>query len=159
MVFGPMIPSTGPGSIPLSWRAFWTLFTCSELAPSDMLVPDCEVPAALPAPEDGMLLPLPGAVVPDCPIPAPGFALPVAPEPVPGVGMVVLGGVADGAGVALGVLPPEPFAGALPVPVLPPLLCPSAGAAIAATIAAVAKMLMTRDAAITFSSWELLAPA
>jgi hypothetical protein len=106
-----------------------------------MLVPDCEVPAGLP--EDGMPLPLPGAVVPDCPIPGPGFALPVAPEPVPGV---VLGWVADGAGVGLVVLPPEPFAGALPVPVLPPLVWASAGAAIAATIASVARLLMTRDA-------------
>ena len=99
--------------MPLSWSAFWTLFTCSALAPPVMLVPAA---ASRPCsrPEDGML-PLPGAVVPDCPIPVPGFALPVAPEPVPGAGVVVLGWVADGAGVALGVLPPEPFAGALPV--------------------------------------------
>jgi hypothetical protein len=87
-----------------------------------MPVPDFEVPAVLPAPEDGMLLPLPGEVVPDCPMPAPGFALFVAPEPVPGVGVDVLGCVADGAGGVLGVLPPEPVAGAEPVPVLPPLL-------------------------------------
>jgi hypothetical protein len=125
-----------------------------------MLVPDWEVPAVLPAPEDGMLLPLPGAVVPDCPMPAPGFALPVALEPVPGVGTVGPGWVADGAaGDALGMLPPDPFAGPLPVPVLPPLLCASAGAAIAASIAAVARMLITRDAAMSSSSWELLAPA
>jgi hypothetical protein len=124
-----------------------------------MLVPDWEAPAVLPAPEDGMLLPLPGVVVPDCPIPAPGFALPVALEPVPGVGTLGLGWVADGAGAALGVLLPEPLPGAPPVPVLPPLLCASAGAAIAATIAAVARMLMTRDAAMSCSSWELLAPA
>ena len=96
-----------------------------------------------------MLLPVPGAVVPDCPIPGPGFALPVAPEPVPGVGVVVLGWVADGAGVALGVLPPE-LLGALPVPVLPPLLWASAGAAIAAMIASVARLLMTRDAIYMF---------
>jgi hypothetical protein len=140
--------------MPLSWSAFWTLFTCSELAPPVMLVPACGVPGVLPAPEDGMLPPLPGAVVPDCPTPAPGFALPVAPEPVPGAGVVVLGWVADGAGVALGVLPPEPFGGALPVPVL----CASAGAAIAARIASVARLLMTRDA-IVCSSWELLAPS
>ena len=94
-----------------------------------------------------MLLPVAGAVVPDCPIPGAGFALPVAPEPVPGAGVVVLGWVADGAGVALGVLPPEPFAGALPVPAL---LCASAGAAIAATIASVARLLMTRDAIVMF---------
>jgi hypothetical protein len=79
---------------------------------------------------------------------------------VPGVGTVGLGWVADGAaGDALGVLPPDPFAGPLPVLALPPLLCASAGAAIAATIAAVARMLTTRDVAISCSSWELLAPA
>ena len=86
----------------------------------------------------------------------PGFAFPV--EPVPGAGVVEPGCVADGAGVELGVLLPEPVAGALPVPVLPPLLCASAGAAIAATIASVAKLLMTRDL-IACSSWELLAPS
>jgi hypothetical protein len=89
---------------------------------------------------------------------APGFAFPVEPAPVPGAGVVEPGCVADGAGGALGVLPPEPVAGALPVPVLPPLLCASAGAAIAAMIAALARMLMTRDA-IMCSSWELLAPS
>ena len=73
----------------------------------------------------------------------PGFAFPV--EPVPGAGVVEPGCVADGAGLELGVLLPEPVAGALPVPVLPPLLCASAGAAIAATIASVARLLMTRD--------------
>ena len=60
--------------------------------------------------------------------------------------MVESGFVSDGAGGELGVLPPEPVAGALPVPVLPPLLCASAGAVIAATIARVARLLMTRDA-------------
>ena len=110
-----------------------------------MPVPDFEVPAVLPAPEDGMLLPLPDEVVPDCPMLGPGFAL-VVPEPVPGVGVDVLGCVADGAGGGFGVLPPEPVAGAEPVPVLPPLLWASAGATIAATIANVARMLMTRDA-------------
>src|SRR6185436_6767869 len=78
----------------------------------------------------------------------PGFAFPV--EPAPGAGMVALGFVADGAGGELGVLPPEPVAGALPVPVLPPLLCASAGAANAATIASVARLLMTRDAIACF---------
>ena len=67
------------------------------------------------------------------------------------------GCVADGAGGVVGVLPPEPFAGRCR-PVLPPLLCASAGATIAATIARVARMLMTRDA-IACSSWELLAPS
>ena len=92
-----------------------------------------------------MLLPLPGAVVPDCPIPAPGFAFPVAPEPVPGAAWSCWAGSPMAQALALGVLPPEPFAGALPVPVLPPLLWASAGAAIAATIASVARLLMTRD--------------
>jgi hypothetical protein len=87
---------------------------------------------------------------------APGFAFPV--EPAPGAGVVELGCVADGAGGELGVLLPEPVAGALPVPVLPPLLWASAGAAIAATIAALARMLMTRDA-MACASWELLAPS
>ena len=76
----------------------------------------------------------------------PGFAFPVEPGPMPGDGVVVPGCVADGAGFELGVLLPEPVAGALPVPVLPPLLCASAGAVIAATIARVARLLMTRDA-------------
>jgi hypothetical protein len=76
---------------------------------------------------------------------------------VPGDGVVEPGFVADGAGGALGVvLLPEPVAGALPV--LPPLLCASAGATIAATIARVARLLMTLDA-IRCSSWELLAPS
>src|SRR6188508_1699306 len=74
----------------------------------------------------------------------PGLAFPV--EPALGAGMVEPGFVADGAGWELGVLPPKPVAGALPVPVLPPLLCASAGAVIAATIARVARLLMTRDA-------------
>jgi hypothetical protein len=111
-----------------------------------MPVPDFGVPAVLPAPDDGMLLPLPDEVVPDCPMLGLGFALFVAPEPVLGVGVDVLGCVADGAGGVLGVLPPEPVAGAEPVPVLPPLLWASAGAPIAATIANVARMLMTLDA-------------
>jgi hypothetical protein len=108
------------------------------------MVPDLAVPDALPPPADGMLAPVPGAVVPDCPMLPPGFAFPV--EPALGAGMVEPGFVADGAGGELGVLPPEPVAGALPVPVLPPLLCASAGAVIAATIARVARLLMTRDA-------------
>jgi hypothetical protein len=102
-----------------------------------------------------LVLPL-GALV----VPMPDFDFPVAPEPVPAGGVdgevVEPGCVADGAGGVVGVLPPEPVAGA--VPVLPPLLCASAGATIAATIARVARMLMTRDA-IACSSWELLAPS
>jgi hypothetical protein len=83
-------------------------------------------------------------------MPAPGLVLPVALEPVPGVGVDMLGCVADGAGVGLGVVPPEPEAGALPVPGLLPLLCASAGATIAATIASVARILMVRDAIAVF---------
>ncbi len=58
--------------MPLAWSAFWTLFTCSALAPPAMLVPACGVPV-LPPLADGMLLPVLGAVVPDCPIPAPAL--------------------------------------------------------------------------------------
>jgi hypothetical protein len=104
-----------------------------------------------------LVLPL-GALV----VPMPDLDLPVAPAPVPAGGVdgdvVEPGCVADGAGGVVGVLPPEPVAGALPVPVLPPLLCASAGATIAATIARVARMLMTRDG-IACSSSELLAPS
>jgi hypothetical protein len=66
-----------------------------------MPVLDFDVPDVLPVPEDGMLLPVPGAPVPD----EPGCVV----EP---------GCEADGAGEDFGVLLPEPVAGALPVPVL-----------------------------------------
>jgi hypothetical protein len=112
-----------------------------------MLVPGFEVPAVLPVPENGMLPPALGAVVPDWPMPAAGLALPVPPDPVPGIGVDVLGCVAAGAGGTAGVLLPEPVAGALPVP---PLLWASAGATIAATIARVARMLMTRNGIAMF---------
>jgi hypothetical protein len=75
--------------------------------------------------------PVPGAVVPDCPMVVPDF--PVAPAPVPAGGVDGWVGepgcVADGAAGALGVLLPPPVFGALPV--------------IAPTIARVAMMLMT----------------
>jgi hypothetical protein len=113
---------------------------------------------ALVLPALGELVLPPGALV----VPMPDFDFPVAPAPVPAGGVdgevVAPGCVADGAGGVVGVLPPEPFAGALPVPVLPPLLCASAGATVAATIARVARMLMTGDA-IACSSWELFAPS
>jgi hypothetical protein len=117
-------------------------------------MPDFEVLPMLVLPALGeLVLPL-GALV----VPMPGCGFPVAPEPVPAGGVdgevVEPGCVADGAGGVVGVLPPEPVAGALPVPVL----CAIAGATIAATIARVARMLMTLDA-IACSSWELLAPS
>jgi hypothetical protein len=65
IVLGPMIPSMGPEFLPLSWSAFWTALTCSEPGPWSMSMPDFGVPAAVPAPEDGMLLPVPGVLVPD----------------------------------------------------------------------------------------------
>jgi hypothetical protein len=74
MVFGPIIPSTRPGSMPLSWSAFWTAFVCSEAAPPFALMPDCEalllvpvpMPAPDPVPELGIELAPPlGVLVPD----------------------------------------------------------------------------------------------
>jgi hypothetical protein len=86
-------------------------------------------------------------LAPDCPVPVAGVGFPIAPEPGAG-GVDVLGWVADGAGGALdGVLPLEPEGG---LPVLPPLVCASAGATNAATIASVARMLMIRDAIAVF---------
>ena len=145
----------------MSWSAFWTALTCSApLAPPFMLVPDFDVVPMLGV----LVLPALGALVLPlgAPVaPVPDFDFRVAPEPAPAGGVdgdvVEPGCVADGAGGLLGVLPPEPVAGALPVPVLPPLLCASAGATIAATIARVARMLRTRDAIA--SSSELAAPS
>jgi hypothetical protein len=124
-------------------------------------MPDSEVLpilGALVRPALGELVLPRGALV----VPMPDFDFPVTPEPVPAGGVdgkvVEPDCVADGGGGVVGVLPPEPVAGALPVPVLPPLLCASAGATIPATIARVARMLMTRDA-MACSSWELLAPS
>jgi hypothetical protein len=56
--------------------------------------------------------------------------------------------VADGAGLELGILLPDPVAGALPVPVLPPLLWPNAGAIIAATRPVVVRNAIARDATV-----------
>jgi hypothetical protein len=117
-------------------------------------MPDFEVPAVLPV---AGILPAPEVPVPTCPVPGLDLAFPVVPvpEPVPGevvevLGCVVevLGWVADGA--ALGALP-EPVDGALPVPVLPPLVCARAGATIAATSARTVRMLNIRVVMSRFS--------
>jgi hypothetical protein len=124
-----------------------------------MPVPDFDVLpmlGVLGLPALGELVLLLGAPV----VPVRDVDLRVAPEPVPAGGVdgdvVEPGCVADGAGGVLGVLPPDPVAGALPVPVLPPVLCASAGPIIAATSARVARMLMTRDAMTCSSRSEPL---
>jgi hypothetical protein len=102
--------------------------------------------------------PAPGAGVPDWPMFVPDFALPVAPAPVPAAGVDPCVGapscVADGAAGALGVLLPAPVFGALPVPVV----WASAGAIIVATIARMARTLMTRGAMVLGLLLELFAP-
>src|SRR5262245_15867636 len=111
-----MIPSIGPGSMPLSCSAFCIAFTCSAPPPSFMPMPAFEVPAVLP---EAGVLPAPGVLVPACPVPGVDLAFPVVPVPEPVLGdgdvlgcvVEVLGWVAEGA--ALGALP-EPVDGVLP---------------------------------------------
>jgi hypothetical protein len=74
----------------------------------------------------------------------PGIIFPVASELGLGDGVVEPGWVVEGARGGIGILLPEPVVGAVPVPVLPPLLWASAGATIAATMAIEARMLRTR---------------
>jgi hypothetical protein len=76
----------------------------------------------------------------------PGIVFPDAPELGPGDGVVEPGWVVEGARGGIGILLPEPVVGAVPVPVLPPLLWAGAGATIAATRAIEARMLRTIDA-------------
>jgi hypothetical protein len=86
---------------------------------------------------------------PDWPMPVPDFTFPVASELAPGDGADEPGWGAGGVGFELGMLLPDPVAGALPVlPVLLPLLWPNAGAIIAATIPAVTTIANPRDATV-----------
>jgi hypothetical protein len=104
-VFGPMMPSTSPGSAPLSFSACWTAFTCSMLPPAPALWLDlpavppafmslADEPAPVPelvAADEPPLVDGDADVLPDlllfvsvlAPLPADGLLVAPAPDDVP----------------------------------------------------------------------------